>query len=327
MEFTREQIREACLKLPPELQDEIFNLNIAPMVKGWGNKYELHVDRTGTLADEIGLVLFGLVPSSEFVSRLKKLELGTEKTNSLATEINETIFKKIRSNLRAASETPVSALTPTKTEGIESVSKTESPIAKPETKLQSAFDKNKLLAEIENPSPASVEVKTVPPPVNLPIEPTVKTESSSALAETAIWRTMERDVAKHGGGASPSPETTPINRGKFGMGNAPTAMNNALRITNNAEEDQLKTGSEQSTKETAKPIAPVAPRPAEEKHYSPPVPPPTPSGTEEKRFEAPATPLSAPKSDNMLDNKLTKIVRIPSERKRYVVDPYREPTE
>ena len=68
MEFTREQIREACLKLPPELQDEIFNLNIAPMVKGWGNKYELHVDRTGTLADEIGLVLFGLVPSSEFVN-------------------------------------------------------------------------------------------------------------------------------------------------------------------------------------------------------------------------------------------------------------------
>jgi hypothetical protein len=57
----------------------------------------------------------------------------------------------------------------------------------------------------------------------------------------------------------------------------------------------------------------------------PSTPAPTPAPTTQK--PAPAEIKPALENGDIIGDKLTKIVRIPSERKQYVVDPYREPLD
>ncbi len=269
------------------------------------------------------------------------------------------------------------------------------------------FDRDFIMYEIENPTPAGVS--TMPygeqatdnkqpttgenlgrdrnlsgqaggqPPVNLPTK-------SGTEREIPVIRTMPRDVAEESKnrpfdsaqGRQQTPKTFEEQklggRGKFGLGTPPmlkqqsprqtfegqkpsgqansfspsfiptkpgivggTLRGNQQQTTNNKQPERQNMGGQgQNLNGQARP----APKPS--KTFPPqnsgeqappagypktiPTPPAPATPTETKRAPF-ATPEKTDKVSDMVEDKLTKTVGVPSERKRYVVDPYREPLE
>jgi hypothetical protein len=88
-------------KLPYTLKNALRSVDSAKKVLDIGRKYALHVDKLGELGEETGMVILGMTPTSQFLPRLsRRLGINEEKTKSLAQEINNEVFLKIREALK-----------------------------------------------------------------------------------------------------------------------------------------------------------------------------------------------------------------------------------
>ena len=154
MQYTQPQLRELYSKLPQDLKDAIFGVDAADAIESIGKKYSLLIDKIGILAEEIGSVMLGLTHPKDFISNLaKRLQVDQITAKSVARDVNEQIFKKVRESLmkiHGLRETP--AETP----------KTEKPEVKVEIKVE----------------PKPLEIRPNPPaggppapPASLPVEP------------------------------------------------------------------------------------------------------------------------------------------------------------
>ena len=154
MQYTQPQLRELYSKLPQDLKDAIFGVDAADAIESIGKKYSLLIDKIGILAEEIGSVMLGLTHPKDFISNLaKRLQVDQITAKSVARDVNEQIFKKVRESLmkiHGLGETP--AETP----------KTEKPEVKVEIKVE----------------PKPLEIRPNPPaggppapPASLPVEP------------------------------------------------------------------------------------------------------------------------------------------------------------
>lgn len=93
-------------ELPPILQEAISSADLPHTIQSIALKNTLHIDQAGALETEITLVLMGLENYSTFTSNLQKeLGISTEIALKIATEVNEAIFKKVKSYLVGA--TPI----------------------------------------------------------------------------------------------------------------------------------------------------------------------------------------------------------------------------
>jgi len=96
-----QMIEEQFLKLPKEVRSAITDTNLIQKTKDLATKYSLHIDQLGSLQNEIVFVMIGLEPSSVFVENIiNELKIDTEQANLIANDVNETIFKPIRTYLR-----------------------------------------------------------------------------------------------------------------------------------------------------------------------------------------------------------------------------------
>lgn len=158
MAYTTEQLDKKFKELPEDLKNIMVSVETAKIMTEIGKEFGLHIDQTGKMADQTGLVLLGLMMPTEFVSALSS-ELGIERlrANQLANKINEKVFYKVRESLKTIRE------------------KNKGP--KANEIISGIPDKEELLAGIENPESIPVNRRfSVPEKQTPPIQPETKKE-------------------------------------------------------------------------------------------------------------------------------------------------------
>ncbi len=87
-------------RLPKELRDAVTATDLRAKLFTLTQKYHLHIDKAGTLENEVVLVLMGMELPSLFVGNIQReLELSPENANALAKDVNEQIFHPIHEQL------------------------------------------------------------------------------------------------------------------------------------------------------------------------------------------------------------------------------------
>ncbi len=101
MNITRDQMMQRYKSLPTDLQDAIFSMENAQTLQNIGQIHKLRVDQIGVLADETGLVMLGFTKPNEFIPHLaERLKIDKELVRTIAHEVNDRIFIKVRDALR-----------------------------------------------------------------------------------------------------------------------------------------------------------------------------------------------------------------------------------
>ena len=123
MTYTKEQLGERFEQLPENVQEAIIAVETAKVVSEVGNKYALHIDQVGELADEIGLVMLGLTKPTDFVTHtIARIGLDRAVAEAIAREVNDQIFLKIRELLQALHPDETAGTTPESNYGVETIS-------------------------------------------------------------------------------------------------------------------------------------------------------------------------------------------------------------
>ncbi|MFH1979085.1 MAG: hypothetical protein ABII97_01725 [Patescibacteria group bacterium] len=99
--LTPQQLDSLYKKLPEDVQEAYFSANTSEVLQTIGKRNGLNIERTGQLADEVGLFMLGIIGPKDFVRKIAD-KLGAEKESAqkIAQEINEQIFSKIRESLK-----------------------------------------------------------------------------------------------------------------------------------------------------------------------------------------------------------------------------------
>ncbi len=362
--YSDKKLHKDIEKLPIEIQNVVKSIEVAVNLNDICAKQDITLGETGLIYEKTTSVILGETRIENFVEKVREVleDENKEKANEIASEINAKILTPIRNALKGEvmgnlvpspfeengkAPVPSYAQVPEKPK-IEYVPEQkieEKP--KPIADEHGPYDKDHLLREIENPTPYEIttaiqrtlsaespEFKegrlvtenqkgAVPP--NLPVKEKTAMESEVEKnlkmitgesdvqikpTEAPILRTMSRDMASAQGkesGVSTVPNLP--NRGKFGMGQRPP-------IRHIIPPPSIQTPVEKEKVVPEIPIPPQPPTPQIEKAV-PNIPPPTPQKPPEKTEVV----------QNMIEDRLTKTVSIPSQKRVYNVDPYREPLE
>jgi len=156
MRFTPEQTKEAFRKLPEEIQEAIASVDTVYAIQAIGKNSSLMLDVVGQLEAEVGYALLGLSSLKEFSKTLEKeLSLPREKAEAVTKEVDQKIFKPIRSSLMELhrSAIPV-APTPASTPAMPAYSTLNTKVSGPDYDMS----RDAILSAIENPTPADVKV-------------------------------------------------------------------------------------------------------------------------------------------------------------------------
>jgi len=107
MQVTKEQVSEKFESLPDDIKRAITDDSVSENLKQLGFKYKLRVDKIGDLIDEVGMVMLGFKKTGDFINALsRRLELDRETAESLAIDVDNEVFKKIRESLRSVQFDP-----------------------------------------------------------------------------------------------------------------------------------------------------------------------------------------------------------------------------
>ncbi|MCK5285675.1 MAG: hypothetical protein KAJ58_00395 [Candidatus Pacebacteria bacterium] len=99
--FAFKQLEEKFLSIPEDIREAISSNKVNERLLILANEYKLQFDEAEELTKEIGYIMLGLKPRTNFVKNVQTVtELNSEKAKKLAEEINNTIFADIRESLR-----------------------------------------------------------------------------------------------------------------------------------------------------------------------------------------------------------------------------------
>ncbi|MBI2482495.1 MAG: hypothetical protein HYV76_02970 [Candidatus Vogelbacteria bacterium] len=103
--YTPEELNNQFKLLPEEIQEVFNSLDTAKTIKSIGLRHNLHLDKIGGLADEVGLILLGLIHPNRLPINLRE-EYGftPDEARVVTSEVNAEIFAKIRESLLALTE-------------------------------------------------------------------------------------------------------------------------------------------------------------------------------------------------------------------------------
>ncbi|MEK7556123.1 MAG: hypothetical protein AAB523_02445 [Patescibacteria group bacterium] len=100
MDNDKEQLLEQFKKLPKDLQAAITSNDVDTAMQEISKRNHLHIDQAGELADEVGLVLLGVVHPDDFLEDvLFRLKVDRKAAVEIVADVNEHIFKKVRESL------------------------------------------------------------------------------------------------------------------------------------------------------------------------------------------------------------------------------------
>jgi len=61
----------------------------------------LHIDQAGELSGEVGLLMYGITPPQQFISKVQNaLNINNDLATKISTDVNERIFRPIRESLK-----------------------------------------------------------------------------------------------------------------------------------------------------------------------------------------------------------------------------------
>ncbi len=111
--FSADQMVERFAALSPKVQGIIMGNDIGATIGPIAQKYDLHVDQAGILAEVAILVILGLIRTTEFINEVEhRLVLPRTKATDIAYEIDQKLFKPIRDDLRNAGQPSTASQTP-----------------------------------------------------------------------------------------------------------------------------------------------------------------------------------------------------------------------
>ncbi|MCK4918424.1 MAG: hypothetical protein KAS02_01405 [Candidatus Pacebacteria bacterium] len=99
--FAFKQLEEKFLSIPEDIREAISSNEVNERLLTLAHKYELQYDEAEELTKEIGYIMLGLKPKTNFIKNIQKAtQLDFKKSKTLAEEINNTIFTDIRESLK-----------------------------------------------------------------------------------------------------------------------------------------------------------------------------------------------------------------------------------
>jgi hypothetical protein len=199
-EETKKIISEQMEKLPKVVQDIITNSGWQKKIDSISKKYSLHIDQEGDLQTETFLVMLGLENSDDFQKNLtQNLGLSSLVSVQVTQEINELIFKPIRTELQKEDESQPEGEKELKKEDI--LNEIENPI----TSIQ----------PLTNVAPLAVQVSTnmpepeTPKPTAAPTVTPVSTTEITKQTPTEIQISNTEPKAQNLPHGWPDPSTRP----------------------------------------------------------------------------------------------------------------------
>lgn len=101
MDYDQEKIEERYDSLPEDLKAAISSVEIGQLVANIADKNGLMLDQAAELMNEVAMVMLGVTPSDSFTSTIaKKIGMENRVADTIAGEVNEKIFDKIRQSLQ-----------------------------------------------------------------------------------------------------------------------------------------------------------------------------------------------------------------------------------
>ena len=98
-------LEEKYRSIPDNVREAISSTEVNEKLQSIVNKYNLQFDEGEELTKEIGYVMLGLKSSDLFVKNVQRAtELDRETAEKIVEEVNELIFKDIKSSLRESSQ-------------------------------------------------------------------------------------------------------------------------------------------------------------------------------------------------------------------------------
>lgn len=95
------ELAKRLAELPQEIKSAIDSIETSNAIRAISDKYHLHIDQAGELADEISLVMIGSTKPDRFISHIiKRLHISNELAQNIARETNQNIFIKIKEALQ-----------------------------------------------------------------------------------------------------------------------------------------------------------------------------------------------------------------------------------
>lgn len=154
-------------KLPPEVRKAVGKLPLTDIVQRISFKNNLHVDQSGALYTETLLAILGIEKVQNLSANLQR-ELGMQSAQiqSIINELNENVFKVLRTNLQNPTEPRI----------------TPSNIINPKNNPP----KTEILSQIENPAPSL-------PMIPLKKEPEIEIKRGPAKP----WESAKNEIAQN----------------------------------------------------------------------------------------------------------------------------------
>lgn len=105
MDYSKEQIEQYFLNLPPDVQDVMSSATVGEELMKIAQKHSLHIDTIDMLYEEVGKIMLGINHPRDFIRNLQKtIGLSPDAARAIAEDINELIFKPIRESLKKVHE-------------------------------------------------------------------------------------------------------------------------------------------------------------------------------------------------------------------------------
>ncbi|AKM83934.1 TPA: hypothetical protein DCZ46_01210 [Candidatus Campbellbacteria bacterium] len=165
MEYTPEQIENRLNSLPADIKQAMSEVDTTTAILNVGKKNGLHVDQMGELLYCVGLVMLGLEHSQRFADIIiEKVGVSPEQAEVITADINNEVFLKLRESIKKIHEQHSSQNTEIDNR----------PLAEKMNPFEQkhegeVLDKDKILAEIENPENI-IENKVSTPSVNINVQ-------------------------------------------------------------------------------------------------------------------------------------------------------------
>ncbi len=154
MKHTNEELDAQFKTLPQELQEAISAPENTEKLELIGEDFNLNLDQTGELGEEMGMVMMGFTLPQDFAKNIKeRLGIDADTIEKITERINNDIFLPIRESLRKIGE-------------------------QREEKEEVTLDRDQVLHEIENPTPVKTLTTQAPANETSPNLPAIETLSN-----------------------------------------------------------------------------------------------------------------------------------------------------
>jgi len=99
--YTYEQLQERFKSLPEAVQDALTSVETVDIMTDIEQKFKLHIDQIGVLAEEAGALMLGFSKPADFIPTIAlKMRIPQIQARSIATELNEKLFTPIKEHLK-----------------------------------------------------------------------------------------------------------------------------------------------------------------------------------------------------------------------------------